>query len=233
MSGQRNADKLRRDIERAASRFEEAASELKRLDAGTLSAEAWLNARARMGQLIAGFREAASDVDRTFGQTSAHARLTRYLQLHVGEPVGNDELSGVAGTLEWARRLRELREDMGWVIHSNVTRDDLRPGEYVLVVDHPQPEVARIWAAAKEKKALRGLGGPATTSVRLLEFLKAIYPLPADREQMAHVTGSSDATATAVEILQSQGWDIGTCPASHALAPGGHYLLTDPRPTNA
>jgi len=44
---------------------------------------------------------------------SARDRLRRYFEQHVGEIVDKDELAQVAGIHEWARRVRELRDDDG------------------------------------------------------------------------------------------------------------------------
>lgn len=42
---------------------------------------------------------------------SARARILGYLQARDGEWVAGEELAEVAGISEWARRIRELRED--------------------------------------------------------------------------------------------------------------------------
>jgi hypothetical protein len=39
------------------------------------------------------------------------ARIRRYFEEHVGEAVTGEELRVAAGTLEWARRVRELRKE--------------------------------------------------------------------------------------------------------------------------
>ncbi len=48
------------------------------------------------------------------------------------------EASG--GAVEWARRVRELRE-VGWKIRTNNDRGDLKPGEYLLSDRTPPPYV--------------------------------------------------------------------------------------------
>jgi hypothetical protein len=42
---------------------------------------------------------------------SARQRIHAYLVAHVGEPVQGVELAEIAGISEWARRVRELREE--------------------------------------------------------------------------------------------------------------------------
>ena len=60
------------------------------------------------------------------------AGIKAYLADKVGIVVEAADLQAAAnGAAEWARRLRELREE-GWKISSHNDRNDLRPGQYVL-----------------------------------------------------------------------------------------------------
>jgi len=64
---------------------------------------------------------------------SAKDRLKRFLRLHVGEVVTAKQLQEAAAPVsEWARRIRELRDEEGWAILSHHDADDLKPGEYRL-----------------------------------------------------------------------------------------------------
>lgn len=59
-------------------------------------------------------------------------KLRRYLRGRIGQVVSHSELQQASGgAAEWARRLRELRDE-GWQIKSHNDRSDLKPGEYVL-----------------------------------------------------------------------------------------------------
>ena len=66
-------------------------------------------------------------------------RIRRFLRLRVGEVVTGAQIQEAAGpdVTEWARRLRELRNEEGWKISSNNDRADLRPGQYVLEAPPP------------------------------------------------------------------------------------------------
>ena len=67
-------------------------------------------------------------------------KLRRYLRAKVGIVVSAAELQEAAGgTVEWARRLRELRSDEGWKISSHRDRTDLKPGQYRLEEPPPEP----------------------------------------------------------------------------------------------
>jgi hypothetical protein len=211
---------LDRALRRAGRRLEAIRAEIEKVDASGLSADAWLLARARIGDRVADFNASVSEVDRLLDTTGAQARILRYLHLRLGEKVSKDELSGVAGIYEWARRVRELRQDHGWAIHSSVTRDDLRVGEYRLESDGPNEDLTRNWATARRIRQLRTSGGVLPARTRVLEFLKEIHPRGADKEQLAHVAGSVRAAADAVEDLRRDGWQLVDARQDGTLAPG-------------
>jgi len=62
---------------------------------------------------------------------------------HIGEVLESDTLRDVAGVSEWARRVRELRNEEGYQILTHNDRSDLKPGQYVLENLIPQPAFAR------------------------------------------------------------------------------------------
>lgn len=93
-------------------------------------AETWAAARADLGREIADLDTILNDVSATFGYNSATARLKQYLQMTQGSVVSKNELRGVAGIEEWARRIRELRQ-VGWRVESGVGPGGLQPYEYV------------------------------------------------------------------------------------------------------
>lgn len=63
---------------------------------------------------------------------SAKKKIGDFLLDNVGKTVTKEQLRDVAGISEWARRVRELREEHGWPVLSHHDRSDLKPGEYVL-----------------------------------------------------------------------------------------------------
>jgi len=82
----------------------------------------------------------------------ARARLRAHFLAHVGEVLEGDDLRAVAGGIsEWARRVRELRTEEGYLILTNNDRSDLRPGQYLLESPRPAPAFAR--AISKETRA--------------------------------------------------------------------------------
>lgn len=71
------------------------------------------------------------------------AKLRAYFSEHVGEILDSEALRQVAGTSEWARRVRELRGQEGMNIVTHNDRSDLKPGQYLLVDTKPLPAFER------------------------------------------------------------------------------------------
>jgi 5-methylcytosine-specific restriction endonuclease McrA len=61
-------------------------------------------------------------------------RIRRFLLANIGVVVTSQQLQGAAGrgVTEWARRVRELREQEKWPILTHHDDADLRPGQYLL-----------------------------------------------------------------------------------------------------
>lgn len=61
-------------------------------------------------------------------------RIRQFLLANIGRVVTSTELRDAIGTgvSEWARRVRELREQEGWPILSHNDSTDLKPGQYLL-----------------------------------------------------------------------------------------------------
>jgi hypothetical protein len=82
----------------------------------------------------------------------ARAKLRTHFLANLGRVMGAEELRAVAGNIsEWARRIRELRTEEGYLVLTNNDRADLKPGEYLLEVAKPQPAFAR--GISKETRA--------------------------------------------------------------------------------
>lgn len=83
--------------------------------------------------------------------SGARDKLRIYFLEHLGEILDSDTLRVVAGISEWARRVRELRNEEGYQILTHNDRSDLKPGQYVLEDSKPQPAFAR--EISKETRA--------------------------------------------------------------------------------
>jgi hypothetical protein len=84
-------------------------------------------------------------------QSGARAKLRAYFFGNVGKVLDSDELREIAGISEWARRVRELRNEEGLNIITHNDRSDLKPGQYILVDTKPLPAFER--GISKETRA--------------------------------------------------------------------------------
>lgn len=204
----RMVDQQTDHLSRAQSRLEEISILLGSVESSGFGTDDWLEVRAQVGVLMAGFNDSLLAVDRLHLTGGAAAKILRLFQLRLGGTVSKDELSGVAGIHAWARRVRELRQDSGWDIQSVTTGPGLSPGEYRLRQSKPDPDLAANWTAAREMKKLRTSGGLATTKMRILAFLREIHPRTGDFEQLICVAGSKQKAEAALADLAADGWQV-------------------------
>jgi len=82
----------------------------------------------------------------------ARSKLRAHFLDNIGKVMDSNELSKVAGGIsEWARRIRELRTEEGFQILTHNDRDELKPGQYLLL--NPKQEPAFERAISKETRA--------------------------------------------------------------------------------
>jgi hypothetical protein len=83
----------------------------------------------------------------------ARGKLRSHFLKNIGRVMGSKELQAVADNQsEWARRVRELRTEEGYLILTHNDRSDLKPGQYLLENPKPQPAFER--AISKETRAI-------------------------------------------------------------------------------
>lgn len=63
---------------------------------------------------------------------SAKDRIRVLFLANIGKVVNSEQIREAAQISEWARRVRELRDEEGWPILSNNDSSQLKPGEYLL-----------------------------------------------------------------------------------------------------
>jgi hypothetical protein len=73
----------------------------------------------------------------------SRAKLRDYFVANVGKIIESNDLRNVAGTSEWARRIRELRNEEGLNIITHNDRSDLKSGQYILTDLKPRPAFER------------------------------------------------------------------------------------------
>ena len=86
-------------------------------------------------------------------QQGSKALILAYLLDNIGRVVNSKQLQEAShGASEWARRLRELRDEEGYEILSHKDSADLKPGEYILSSAKRRPAFKRD--VSKETKAI-------------------------------------------------------------------------------
>lgn len=84
------------------------------------------------------------------GQGS-RSKLRQFFQDNLHKVLEANTLREIAGTSEWARRVRELRNEEGMNIVTHNDRSDLKPGQYILIDLKPLPAFER--GISKETRA--------------------------------------------------------------------------------
>lgn len=80
-------------------------------------------------------------------------KILDFLLKNIGSTVNSKEIQEASGwAAEWARRVRELRDEQGYQILSHKDRADLKPGQYILVNKKRKPAFAR--GISKETRAI-------------------------------------------------------------------------------
>jgi len=79
-------------------------------------------------------------------------RILDFLLANVGRVIEGEEIRAASGNVsEWARRVRELRDEEGYQILTHRDRRDLKPDQYLLETDKRLPGFAR--SISKETRA--------------------------------------------------------------------------------
>ena len=72
------------------------------------------------------------------------AKLLSHFLENIGRVMDKDELRKISGGVsDWARRIRELRDEEGYQILTHHDRSTLKLGEYLLETSKPQPAFGR------------------------------------------------------------------------------------------
>lgn len=76
-------------------------------------------------------------------QKGSRSKLREFFIENVGKVLDSETLREVAGVSEWARRVRELRNEEGFNIVTHNDRSELKPGQYLLLDLKPLPAFER------------------------------------------------------------------------------------------
>lgn len=77
-------------------------------------------------------------------QSGSKQLILEYFLKNLGKVLKSKDIQNASGgAVEWARRVRELRNEQGYQILSHKDRSDLKPGEYLLETDKRLPAFSR------------------------------------------------------------------------------------------
>jgi 5-methylcytosine-specific restriction endonuclease McrA len=167
---------------------------------------------------------------------SARDRLLAYFKAYPGIVLSGEELSVVAGISEWARRVRELRVELGWKIVTGVTtsemmeEDDLdarelvfgtlSPNDYVLLDGNQDRDAAYRWRVANDvRKQKEG------SKAKILSYLRLNVGKQVTGEELRYVARSTEWARRTRELRTEEGWPIVTRQSGNPQLPIGVYVL--------
>lgn len=151
---------------------------------------------------------------------AAKDRMLAYLKLFVKEKVTADELSVVAGIRAFPRRIRELRVEHGYKISTGLSKDTLRPDEYVLEDLTPDEEEAKKWRVANTIRRQKGSG-----ESRVLALLKHYVGKPLKGDELYYVAKISSWRRRTGQLRTERGWRVATRQTGREDLSTSEYVL--------
>ncbi|MCX8506056.1 MAG: HNH endonuclease [Alphaproteobacteria bacterium] len=135
----------------------------------------------------------SSIAKKTTKNLGSRAKLRAYFLQNLGRVMDSNELRIAAGNItEWARRVRELRNEEGYQILTHNDRSDLKPGEYVLISEKPVPAFQRN--ISKETRAFV-LDRNGFTCQQCGAVAGEIHPYDPSRKTRLHIGHIIDKSA--------------------------------------
>lgn len=155
--------------------------------------------------------ELGKNTDSEAAEVCARERLKLYFVKHAGKIISHSELEIVSGISDYARRIRELRTEEGYKIHTGYSKDpelglDLSPSQYLLLDPEPDHRAARRWKLANRiRKQKTG------SKNKLLEYLKLSVGEIITTEELSYVSKDARQYARRVrELRTEEGYPIST-----------------------
>jgi hypothetical protein len=153
----------------------------------------------------------------------------------------------VSGIGEWARRVRELRVQLGWWIYSGVTFADMaeaakdaddraelanlatiriRPDQYILMRNEVDRDAAYRWNVINEIRRRKA----ASVTVKILEYFRRNVGKQITGEELKYLAKDKKEWARRVRELRTEaGWPIVTMNSGRDDLGVGVYMLEEDR----
>lgn len=157
---------------------------------------------------------------------AARERIRLYFLEYVGVVIAGEELAVVSGILDYPRRIRELRVELGYQLASGASPDpaagvNLKPDEYMLVVPEPDVDAARRWHVANRIRK-----SPEGSRSRVLQFLQENVGRVVTTEELSYVAKNAKEFARRVrELRTEEGFAISTRFTGRPDLAVGQYVL--------
>lgn len=172
--------------------------------------------------------------------SAARDRILYYFLKYPRIVINGDELLVISGIQEYARRLRELRVQLGWSIVSGVTMKEMqdneneevpsewygmKPNEYILLNSEQDREAAHRWNIANTIRKKKG-----SVRDKILLYLKENVGRGVTGEELRYVAGNKTEWARRVRELRTEyGWPVVTKSTGRPDLDIGVYVLQDNR----
>jgi len=181
---------------------------------------------------------------------AARDRIIAYLRQYPLKVIDGDELMVVSGIAEWARRVRELRVQLGWSIYSGVTFHDIiddakeskdlievsnwenllgtnpfkiKPDQYVLTKEQQDKNAAYRWHLSNEIRKK-----PLSVSDKIIEYFRKNAGEEITGEELKYLAKDKKEWARRVrELRTEQGWPIVTKNSGRDDLAIGVYVLEE------
>lgn len=183
-------------------------------------------------------RNLGKSLIKTDNPLSARERILFYFKKYPNTPISGDELLVVSGIQEYARRIRELRVQLGWSIISGVTVKEMsestkevvhgqeilshmKPSDYMLTSLKCDRDAAYRWNQANSLRKK-----PISTRDKILEFFRQNIGRSISGEELRYLAAGRTEWARRVRELRTEfGWPIVTRNTGREDLDVGIYVL--------
>lgn len=184
-------------------------------------------------------RDLGSSLVKDNDTDSARDRILSYLRKYPGTLLLGDELMVVAGISEYARRIRELRVQLGWPILSGKALKDIakedptlelplnnaKTDTYMLLEDQQDRESAFRWNTINEIRRSK-----LSVKEKILSYLRKNIGQKVTGEELKYLANDRSEWPRRVrELRTEEGWPIVTKVSGMPSLPVGVYVLEEDR----
>ena len=169
--------------------------------------------------------------------SSASDRLLHYFLKYPHTVLPREELTIVAGIDEWARRIRELRVEMGWAILSgsaakqiaeaeefpveDINVSQMHADDYILIRVEQDRDASHRWNMAKQIR-----NKESGVREKIIEYLRQNVGREVSGEELRYVAKDKTEWARRVrELRTEQGWPVVTKNSGRPDLAIGIYVL--------